>query len=105
MLLDPYQNLGQAIKRQIEAKGYPTVEGFAHEHAIPKGTLSKIVNGKVDAKYSTLLRIAQGLGISVSELLPAHPVPGNWVMERPASGYRVGAAAGSGAAVKRKRRG
>jgi transcriptional regulator with XRE-family HTH domain len=101
MLLDPYQNLGQAIKRQIEAKGYPTVEGFAHEHAIPKGTLSKIVNGKVDAKYSTLLRIAQGLGVGVAELLPAHPAPGNWVMERPASAYRAGPAA----AGKRKRRG
>jgi transcriptional regulator with XRE-family HTH domain len=96
--LDPYQSLGQTIKRQIEAKGYPTVEGFAHEHAIPKGTLSKIVNGKVDAKISTLLRISQALGISVTELFPAHPVPGNWVMERPASGYRAGAG-------KRKRRG
>jgi transcriptional regulator with XRE-family HTH domain len=100
--LDPYQNLGQAIKRQIEAKGYPTVEGFAHEHAIPKGTLSKIVNGKVDAKYSTLLRIAQALGMNVTDLIPAHPVPGNWVMERPASAYRAAPSAGS---PKRKRRG
>lgn len=100
MQLDPYQSLGQAIKKQIEAKGYPTVEGFAHEHAIPKGTLSKIVNGKVDAKISTLLRISQALGISVTDFFPAHPVPGNWVMERPVSGYRAGSASG-----KRKRRG
>jgi transcriptional regulator with XRE-family HTH domain len=100
MQLDPYQSLGQAIKRLIEVKGYPTVEGFAHEHAIPKGTLSKIVNGKVDAKISTLLRISQALGVSVTDFFPSHPVPGNWVMERPASAYRTGAGAG-----KRKRRG
>ena len=58
MQLDPFKSLGQTIKRQIAAKGYPTVEVFAHEHAIPKGTLSKIVNGTVDAKVSTLLRIS-----------------------------------------------
>jgi transcriptional regulator with XRE-family HTH domain len=98
MHLDPYQSLGQAIKRHIEAKGYATLEGFAHEHAIPKGTLSKIVNGKVDAKISTLLRISQALGVSVTEFFPSHPVPGNWVMERPAAAYRAGAG-------KRKRRG
>ncbi len=97
MHLDPYQSLGQAIKHQIEAKGYPTVEGFAHEHAIPKGTLSKIVNGKVDAKISTLLRISQALGISVTDFFPPHSASGNWVMERPASAYRSGAG-------KRKRR-
>lgn len=88
--MDPFKSLGQSIKRQIAAKGYPTVEVFAHEHAIPKGTLSKIVNGKVDAKVSTLLRISQALGISMTELFPAHPVPESWVMERPASPYRAG---------------
>jgi len=93
---DPFQSLGQSIKRKIAAKGYPTVEVFAHEHAIPKGTLSKIVNGKVDAKVSTLLRISQALEISISEFFPAHPVPENWVMERPSAAYRAG---------KRKRRG
>jgi transcriptional regulator with XRE-family HTH domain len=96
MQLDPFKSLGQTIKRQIAAKGYPTVEVFAHEHAIPKGTLSKIVNGKVDVKVSTLLRISQALEISLSEFFPAYPVPENWVMERPGSAYR---------AVKKKRRG
>lgn len=94
--MDPFRSLGQTIKRQIAAKGYPTVEIFAHEHSIPKGTLSKIVNGKVDAKVSTLLRISQALGVSMSEFFPAHPVPENWVMERPVPDYRTG---------KRKRRG
>jgi transcriptional regulator with XRE-family HTH domain len=96
MNLDPFQSLGQSIKRQIAAKGYATVEVFAHEHAIPKGTLSKIVNGKVDAKVSTLLRISQALEISISEFFPTHPMPENWVMERPAAAYRTG---------KKKRRG
>jgi hypothetical protein len=48
------------------------------------------VNGKVDAKISTLMRITQALQISPSDLFPAHPVPENWVMERPVSAYRVG---------------
>ena len=87
--MDPFRSLGQSIKLQIAAKGYATVEVFAHEHSIPKGTLSKIVNGKVDAKVSTLLRISQALGVSLSEFFPAHPVPENWVMERPAA-YRAG---------------
>jgi predicted transcriptional regulator len=93
---EPLKSLGQSIKRQIQAKGYPTVELFAHEHSIPKGTLSKIVNGKVDAKVSTLLRISQALGVGMSEIFPAHPVPENWVMEKPAAAYQ---------AAKKKRRG
>jgi transcriptional regulator with XRE-family HTH domain len=94
--LDPFTSLGQCIKRQIDAKGYPTVEMFAHEHGIPKGTLSKIVNGKVDAKVSTLLRISQALGVGMAELFPPQAMPGNWVMEKPASAYRTS---------KKKRRG
>jgi predicted transcriptional regulator len=93
--LDPYITLGQAIKRQIAAKGYATVEVFAHEHSIPKGTLSKILNGKVDAKVSTLFRIASALGIAVQDLFSSQAVQGNWVMERPASPYK---------AAKKKRR-
>lgn len=88
--MNPLESLGQSIKSHIAAKGYATIEAFAHEHAIAKGTLSKIVNGKVDAKVSTLLRISQALGISPSEFFPAHPVPENWVMERPVSAYRAG---------------
>jgi transcriptional regulator with XRE-family HTH domain len=90
MQVDPFQSLGQSIKRQIEAHGYETVESFAHEHAIPKGTLSQIVNGRVDAKVSTLLRISQALGIHVTQLFPVHAMPENWVMERPATAYRAG---------------
>jgi hypothetical protein len=37
-----------------------------------------------------LLRISQALEISLSEFFPAHPVPENWVMERPSSAYRAG---------------
>jgi len=87
--LDPYITLGQAIKRQIAAKGYATVEVFAHEHSIPKGTLSKILNGKVDAKVSTLFRIAFALGIAVQDLFSSQVVQGNWVMERPSSPYKA----------------
>jgi transcriptional regulator with XRE-family HTH domain len=86
--LDPLKFLGENIKRQITAKGYPTVEVFAHEHAIAKGTLSKILNGKVDAKVSTLIRIAKALDMGLAELMPQQ-VPEAWVMERPKQGYQV----------------
>lgn len=88
--MDPFVTLGQTIKRQITAKGYATVEVFAHENSIPKGTLSKILNGKVDVKVSTLFRIAHALGIAVPALFPSHNVPDSWVMERPASPYKTG---------------
>lgn len=92
--LDPLKAVGETIRRQIALKGYPTVETFAHEHAISKGTLSKILNGKVDVKVSTLYRIALALGVGITELLP-HAVPDMRVMDASrASAYQV----------KRKRR-
>ncbi len=87
--LDPLKAVGETIRRQIALKGYPTVETFAHEHSISKGTLSKILNGKVDAKVTTLYRIALALGVGVTELLP-HAIPDLRVMESPrASAYQV----------------
>lgn len=89
MELDPLKAVGETIRRQIAVKGYPTVETFAHEHAIAKGTLSKILNGKVDVKVTTLFRIAQALGVGVPDLLPPF-LPDLRVMESPRAGaYQV----------------
>lgn len=64
-----FQVLGRRIEAQIAAGGYASVEIFAHENGIPKSTLSEIINGRNDARISTLARIAAGLGLSLGELL------------------------------------
>jgi transcriptional regulator with XRE-family HTH domain len=79
--------LGEAIKRQIILKGFPTMEVFAHENDIPKGTLSKILRGKVDPKLTTLFRIAKGLDMTVTDLFKSEPAE-TWVMEKP-KGYKT----------------
>ena len=63
------------------------MEVFAHENDIPKGTLSKILRGKVDPKLTTLYRIAKGLDMTITELFSNGPTE-SWVMEKP-KGYRA----------------
>ncbi len=46
-----------------------TLEALASKMSISKGNLSDIENGKKDPRYSTLLAIAEGLGITVATLL------------------------------------
>ena len=41
---------------------------LANEYDIGNGNLSRIENGKVDAKYITLWKIAEALGLKLSEL-------------------------------------
>jgi transcriptional regulator with XRE-family HTH domain len=60
--------LGQRIKELREQKGL-TLEKLAYENDIAKSTLSRIERGLVDVKYTTLLKIAEGLGIKTKELL------------------------------------
>ena len=46
-----------------------TLEELASKMSISKGNLSDIENGKKDPRYSTLLAVTEGLGITVSTLL------------------------------------
>ncbi len=70
--LSGVKEFGDRLKALIFEQGYQTVEQFAHENAIPKGSLSKILNGKVDPKLSTLVKLATALGVSNSQLLDFH---------------------------------
>ena len=60
---------GRLVERQILLAGYKTVEIFAHENSIAKSTLSQIINGTRDPRFTTLLKIAKALEITVWELL------------------------------------
>jgi transcriptional regulator with XRE-family HTH domain len=62
------KRLGSRIKSLREQKGL-TIEKLAYENDLAKGNLSEIEKGFVDPKFSTLERIADGLGISLKELI------------------------------------
>lgn len=46
-----------------------TIEELSTKMSISKGNLSDIEAGKKDPRYSTLLAISEGLGITISTLL------------------------------------
>ncbi len=60
--------LGSRISSERRKKGL-TLEKLAYGAGLSKGNLSDIENGKKDPRYSTLLRIAEGLDASISKLL------------------------------------
>jgi transcriptional regulator with XRE-family HTH domain len=60
--------IGRKITKLREAKGI-NQERFAYENDIAKSTVARIEQGVVDARISNLERIANGLEISLSELL------------------------------------
>lgn len=60
--------LGEHISKQRKKRGI-TLEKLAYESGISKGNLSDIEHGKRDPRYSTLRIIAEGLGMSTSQLL------------------------------------
>lgn len=64
----PFQELGTAISTLRKRRGM-TLEKLAYEMEISKGNLSDIENGRKDPRFSTLKAIAEGLGVSVSQLL------------------------------------
>jgi transcriptional regulator with XRE-family HTH domain len=62
------KKLGKHIRSIREAKGI-TQEKLAYENGLSKGNLSKIEMGLVDPQFTTLLKIAEGLGVDIKELV------------------------------------
>lgn len=67
---DPQHALGAAI-RQLRAKHGVTQEDLAHDAGITTGTLSLIERGQSNPTWGTVKRIADALGISMSDLAKA----------------------------------
>lgn len=67
-ITDKHKKLGKIIK-ELRLKKNKSLNIFAFENDIQKGLLSKLENGEVDFKFSTLLRVSKALEIEPSELL------------------------------------
>ena len=68
---DHIDKIGEKVHQAILNAGYESLYDYRIncDDALPKSTLSDIVNGKSDPKISTLLQIARTLKIDVEELL------------------------------------
>ena len=64
------EKLGSKIKTLREAKGFDQ-KAFASECGIGRTQLYMIENGKTNPRLLTLLKIAQGLEISLEGLFPS----------------------------------
>jgi len=63
-------NIAIGVKtKDLREKKHKTIEKLAYENDIAKSTLSRIERGLIDARISTLKKIASGLEISLSVLL------------------------------------
>ncbi len=63
------KNLGEIIKNERIKNANISLSKLAYEYDINKGGLSKIENGLVDCKFTTLWKIAEALGMKYSELV------------------------------------
>lgn len=62
------KTLGTRISDLRKARG-ATIEKLAYEIGISKGNLSDIERGNRDPRYCTLRSVAQGLNLTVAQLL------------------------------------
>ena len=57
-----------AMRKKVEAKiliAYPTVEQFCWDKNLSKATVSNFLRGKKDFQVSTLVKIADALGLKL----------------------------------------
>ena len=62
------RDLGERIAKRRRSRGI-SLERLAYEMGVSKGNLSDIEHGKRDPRYTTLRSIAEGLEISIAQLL------------------------------------
>ena len=60
--------LGKRIKRLRKDKGL-TLENLCYKNGLEPSTLSRIEKGRVEAKYLTLLKIANAFKLKLKDLL------------------------------------
>ena len=62
------KTVGKVIKSLRIKNTSLSCNKLANEYDIGNGNLSRIENGKVDAKFITLWKVAEALGLKMSEL-------------------------------------
>ena len=87
---EPHQELAQRIKRWREARGW-NQQALADRAGFARSTLSKIENGLLSPTFEILLKLAQGFGCTLSDLVRAEPVAlvGRLVVERGTPGVGI----------------
>ena len=62
------ENLGDYLRKIRKEKKFK-LTSFAYKNGLEPSTLSRIETGKIDPRYSSLLKIASGFGLKLSELI------------------------------------
>ncbi|MCF0216096.1 MAG: helix-turn-helix transcriptional regulator [Fibrobacteraceae bacterium] len=81
-MLDPevtITHIRENIRQKILDAGYATIEKFAYENGLTKSTITRAINGSRNPRLITLIEIANGLDINLSELLDLHQIEHNQV--------------------------
>lgn len=79
-MLDPevtITHIRENIRQKIQDAGYATIEKFAYENGLTKSTITRAINGSRNPRLITLIEIANGLDINLSELLDLHQIEHN----------------------------
>ena len=61
--------IGKVVKELRQANSKSSLNIFAYEYELTPGNLCRIENGKIEPKITMLWRIAEALGIPLSELI------------------------------------
>lgn len=77
IMLDPevtIKHIRENIRQKIQDAGYATIEKFAYENGLTKSTITRAINGSRNPRLITLIEIANGLDINLSELLDLYHI-------------------------------
>ncbi len=88
--VEPHQELAHRIKRWREARGW-NQQALAERAGFARSTLSKIENGLLSPTFEILLKLAQGFGCDLSDLVRAETpsLVGRMVIDRAAKGEAI----------------
>ena len=88
--VEPHQELAQRIKRWRESRGW-NQQALAERAGFARSTLSKIENGLLSPTFEILLKLAQGFGCDLSDLVRAETpsLVGRMVIDRAAKGEAI----------------
>lgn len=88
--VEPHQELASRIRRWREARGW-NQQALADRAGFARSTLSKIENGLLSPTFEILLKLAQGFGCDLSDLVRAETqgLTGRMIIERGADGEGI----------------
>src|ERR1035437_539798 len=70
---DSKKRLGRRVEQAVTDAGYGSPDEFARGIGLPRSTFFKLRKGTLDPRFSTLMKIARGLGVSLSTLVGDSP--------------------------------